>query len=75
MVMGQLKILIRQYNFTKKLVMAKRCLDAVLSFCWFLTDLKLNERIRRSWLADHGSCGDTALRLLYQIQKSFTNKI
>jgi len=28
MVMGQLKILIRQYNFTRKLVMAKRCLDA-----------------------------------------------
>ena len=28
MVMGQLKILIRQYNFTRKLVMTKRCLDA-----------------------------------------------
>ena len=26
-----------------------------LAFAGFLTDLKLNERIRRSWLADHGS--------------------
>ena len=43
-----------------------------LVFAGFLTDLNPNEQIRHNQLVSCGRrCGDTVLRLLYQIQKQF----